>query len=122
MIKNHKIDANEFARLLKLKVDFNKTAVECGFIYRKHYSQSLINQANNWKVLFQSIVRRDQLIIYESFRDTGGDITIIDSCFNSEDDYLRVGIHKNGKLLNIKTRFFKALKIIRTGLFFGTEE
>jgi hypothetical protein len=117
-LNNGKINNEGFLRFLSLGVDFKKVAIECGFIYRKHNCKQLREQGNNWMDLFRNIAPRDQLLVHESFERTGLTLNIIEASFNSQEDFLRVGIHRNGRIKSLKSRVRKAYNIMRTGLLF----
>ena len=115
-LNNGKLNKDGFLRFLSLGTDFKKVAVECGFIYRKHNCKQLRQQANNWMDLFRNIAPRDQLLVYESFEQTGIILNQIETSFNSPEDFLRVGIHRNGRIKNIESRARKAYRVLRSGL------
>jgi hypothetical protein len=117
-VTHGKLEADSFLRFVMLEVDFSKESVECGFIFRRHGSPEIVAQGLEWMRLFQSVVKRDQLLVHESFKGKGISMSIIDSTFNSEDDYLRVGVHKNAKILNLALRLRKAIRIVYSGLYF----
>jgi len=114
-LDNGKINRNEFKRFLAMKPDLSKASVECGFIYRNHKILKKDTQSEVWWNLFCDEVMRDQLLVHHSFKNTNNEIFVIDSFFNSSDDFLVVGVHKNARIKNFFKRFKKAFRIIRTG-------
>ena len=115
-IDNGKLNRLQLQKILDASLDTQPIAVECGFIYRDSQSDVVRSHAASWWNLFNTICPRDQLWVSQAALQAGLEIKVIDSSFNDVADYLRVGIHKNARMKNIKARFKKAMQIIKTGL------
>ena len=115
-IDNRKLNRVQLQQIFDVGLNTQPTAVECGFIYRDSNSDIVRSHAIIWWDLFKSVCPRDQLWVSQAALKAGLEIKVIDSCFNDQADYLRVGIHKNARMKNIKARLKKAIKVIKTGL------
>ncbi len=115
-IDNRKLSRKQLQNIFNSGIDFNHTSVECGFIYRDSMSESVRKHANKWWELFNNVCQRDQLWIAQAGLDSNLLITILDCCFNDNNQYLNVGIHKNARLKNLCSRTIKATQVMKTGL------
>ncbi|MDA9997920.1 hypothetical protein N9E66_05095 [Gammaproteobacteria bacterium] len=113
VIDNGKVSVSDLTKLGRLKIDFDLESAECGFIFRNHSFDGLIQQGKNWFIDFQHFPR-DQLLLHKSFSSSNIKPYISDITFDK--NIFKVGAHKNNKIKIIKYRILKAFKILIKGL------
>lgn len=116
-IDNGKLETTHIQNFLDEQVDTTPLSVECGFIYRDADSKLVRVHAKSWWNFFKFKCPRDQLWVHQAAKETGLQIRILDSCFNDNNNYLKLRPHKYKKIKLVGERLKKIKKILINGRF-----